>query len=305
MIFGIDVGGTTIKIGLVNDDGIIIDKWAINTDKSNEGSHILPDIYLSIKKYCDSHDIDIKSVSGFGFGIPGPIKDDYVLKTPNLPWNGLDIKKSFLDILGFPAKVAAGNDATVAAAGELWIIGDEFKDLVMVTLGTGVGGGIILNGVPIDGSHGAGGEIGHMHVDTKYNFKCGCGNTGCLETVASATGVTNIFKANYDESKTQLDPKYVSSKSIFSAAQAGDVLCLEVVDEVSTYLGNTLALISAVVDPEVIIIGGGVSAAGEFLLQRVRKAYQEKAFYPTRNTKITRAKLGNDAGIVGAAYLVR
>jgi len=305
MIFGIDVGGTTVKIGLVDNDGNIVDKWAIRTNKADEGVHILPDIYKSIQEYCDKKRIDLKSISGFGFGIPGPIKNSFVLKTPNLPWNGLNVREEFIKILGFDAKVAAGNDATVAGAGELWKIDGEYKDVVMVTLGTGVGGGIILNGKPIDGSKGAGGEIGHMHVDNKYNFTCGCGNVGCLETVTSATGVTNIFKANYDKSKTSLDISNLSSKRIFNAAEHGDVLALEVVDEVSMYLGSALAMISAVVDPEVFIIGGGVSAAGEFLLSRVRKAYKEKAFFPTKETKIVRAQLGNDAGIVGAAYLVR
>lgn len=304
MVFGIDVGGTTIKIGLVNSDAKIIDKWAIDTDKTNNGEHILSDIFNSIKEYCDSKNIDINSIEGYGFGIPGPIRDSYVFKTPNLPWNGKDIKEEFSALIPNDARVQAGNDATVAAAAELWVSGGKYRDLVIFTLGTGVGGGVVINGVPLDGFNGAGGEIGHMHIDDKYSFKCGCGNNGCLETVTSATGICNIFQYKYDKSKTSL-PKEASAKDIFDAAKTGDSLAQEVTDEVCDYLGKAISLIAVILDPEVFVIGGGVSAAGEFLIKKIQKAYDKYSFYATKEVEIKRATLGNDAGIIGAAYLVK
>lgn len=304
--FGIDVGGTTIKIGLVDEHACILDKWAIKTDISNQGENVLRDIYHSIMDYLKSHQLTLDDIDGFGFGIPGPIKDSKVSFCANLGWGEKDLKKEFLELLGCEKKVKAGNDATVAAAAEFWKQNGKYSDLVMFTLGTGVGGGIIIDKTPLDGFNGAGGEVGHIVVDFKYQFDCNCGQKGCFETVASATGIVRLARYWINEYQTILvDDESLTAKAVFDAAKQNDPLAVFVCEEVGYYIGYTMSMIAATVNPQVFALGGGVSQAGDILLSAVERNFKKYAFKAVRNTEIILADLGNDAGIIGAAYLVK
>ncbi len=304
--FGIDVGGTTVKCGLFKTSGELLEKWEIKTRTENGGENILPDIASAVLGKIAEKGYAKEDVAGIGIGIPGPVKDGVVAVAVNLHWGETDIEGILHSLTGL--KVRVGNDANVAALGEMWQGGAAGrKNVVLVTLGTGVGGGIIVNGKIVEGSHGAGGEIGHAHVDNNIKDPCNCGNCGCLEQVASATGIVRLAKEEMNASpdmKTILNPADISSKSVFDAYKAGDELAAKIVNRFADYLGTALAAFSTVVDPEVIVIGGGVSKAGDPLIEIVSRYYREKAFSACKNTSLVLAKLGNDAGIYGAAKLV-
>lgn len=304
--FGIDVGGTTVKCGLFKTSGELLEKWEIKTRTENGGENILPDIASAVLGKIAEKGYAKEDVAGIGIGIPGPVKDGVVAVAVNLHWGETDIEGILHSLTGL--KVRVGNDANVAALGEMWQGGAAGrKNVVLVTLGTGVGGGIIVNGKIVEGSHGAGGEIGHAHVDNNIKDPCNCGNCGCLEQVASATGIVRLAKEEMSASpdmKTILNPADISSKSVFDAYKAGDELAAKIVNRFADYLGTALAAFSTVVDPEVIVIGGGVSKAGDPLIEIVSRYYREKAFSACKNTSLVLAKLGNDAGIYGAAKLV-
>ena len=239
-------------------------------------------------------------------GIPAPVDEKGIVqKTANLGWGYKEVKREFEELTGLPA--AAGNDANVAALGEMWLgAGKGCKDLVMVTLGTGVGGGIIVNGLPLTGSNGAGGEIGHICVNYEEKERCGCGKQGCLEQYASATGIARIarLRLHKNDDPSILRGRRVSAKMVFDALKEGDPVAEEIVEEFGSYLGHALANIAVITDPAVIVIGGGVSRAGEILLDYVEKYYHEKAFFSNQKVRFVLAKLGNDAGICGAAKLI-
>lgn len=304
--FGVDVGGTTVKMGLFNVDGEVLDKWEIKTRTENGGEAILPDIADAIHKKLGEKDISKEEVVGIGIGIPGPINEAGVVPhTANLGWGYKEVSKEMTELTGLLCK--GGNDANVAALGEMWKGGAAgYENVVMVTLGTGVGGGIIIGGKILTGSNGAGGEIGHLHVDDNIPGHCGCGNQGCLEQVASATGIVNLAKTaleNGDEPSVLRDGE-VSAKAVFDAVKAGDRLAMDVAEVFGKYLGTALANIAAVTDPQAIVIGGGVSKAGPVLFNYVEKYYQKYCFQSCRNVKFALATLGNDAGIYGSAKLV-
>lgn len=305
-VFGVDVGGTTVKMGLFTVDGEVLDKWEIKTHTENGGETILPDIAASVDAKLAEKEISKEEVSGIGIGIPGPIDDNGVVPhTANLGWGYKEVTRELSELTGLVCK--GGNDANVAALGEMWKGGAAgYSNVVMVTLGTGVGGGIILGGKILTGSNGAGGEIGHLHVDDHIPGQCGCGNHGCLEQVASATGITNLANRALAESDkpSMLRDGEVSAKTVFDAVKAGDELAKEVAEQFGKYLGTALANITAVVDPQAIVIGGGVSKAGPILLEYVEKYYQKYCFKSCRNVKFALATLGNDAGIYGTAKLV-
>lgn len=246
-------------------------------------------------------------MSGIGIGVPAPVDDNGVVQnTANLGWGYKEVNREMEELTGL--KVAAGNDANVAALGEMWLgAGKGQKNMIMVTLGTGVGGGVIVNGHPLVGAHGAGGEIGHLCVNYEETEHCGCGKTGCLEQYASATGIARLAKkrlAADDAASSLRDKKEISAKTVFDALKDGDKVAEEIVEEFGVYLGHAMANLAAVVDPSVIVIGGGVSKAGEILLDYVEKNFQEKAFFANKNTEFVLATLGNDAGICGAAKLI-
>ena len=305
--FGVDIGGTTVKIGLFKTDGELVDKWEIKTRTENKGEAILPDIAESLKKKMEEKGIEASQMSGIGIGVPAPVDDNGVVQnTANLGWGYKEVNREMEELTGL--KVAAGNDANVAALGEMWLgAGKGQKNMIMVTLGTGVGGGVIVNGHPLVGAHGAGGEIGHLCVNYEETEHCGCGNTGCLEQYASATGIARLAKkrlAADDAASSLRDKEEISAKTVFDALKDGDKVAEEIVEEFGVYLGHAMANLAAVVDPSVIVIGGGVSKAGEILLDYVEKNFQEKAFFANKNTELVLATLGNDAGICGAAKLI-
>ena len=226
--------------------------------------------------------------------------------TANLGWGYKEVSREMHELTGM--KVAAGNDANVAALGEMWLgAGKGNKNMIMVTLGTGVGGGVIVNGQPLTGAHGAGGEIGHLCVNYEETDSCGCGKQGCLEQYASATGIARLAKkrlAKDDKASLLREVEKLDAKAVFDALKEGDRLSEEIVEEFGSYLGHAMANLAAVTDPTVIVIGGGVSKAGDILLSYVEKYFIERAFFANKETKFVLAELGNDAGICGAAKLI-
>lgn len=305
-VFGVDIGGTTVKLGLFDVEGNLLDKWEIPTRTEESGSHILPDIADSIKKKINEKNIETDAVAGVGVGAPGPIDSEGVVhRAVNLGWETFSIKETLEGLLHMP--VMAGNDANVAALGEMWKGGGQgSSDLIVVTLGTGVGGGIIIEGKMLTGATGAGGEIGHIHVNDDEEESCGCGNHGCLEQYASATGITRLANRKLKESDKDsiLRQGEVSAKTVFDAVKEKDALAMEVAEEFGKYLGDGLAAIACVVNPETIVIGGGVSKAGKILMDYIRPNYEKNVFHGSREVKFSLATLGNDAGIYGAAKLV-
>ena len=304
--FGVDIGGTTVKLGLFTTDGEIVDKWEIKTRTENQGEAVLPDIAEALKEKLEEKKIDRDEVEGIGVGVPAPVNTEGVVQnTANLGWGYKEVKREMEELSGMRAEI--GNDANVAALGEMWLgAGKGRKNIVMVTLGTGVGGGIIIDGKPLVGAHGAGGEIGHLCVNYEETDHCGCGNTGCLEQYASATGITRLanIRLAKDDAKSVLREQEVSAKTVFDAVKAGDAVAKEIAEEFGKYLGHAMANLAAVVDPSAIVIGGGVSKAGEVLIEYVEKNFKERAFFANKDTEFVLATLGNDAGICGAAKLI-
>ncbi len=306
-VFGVDVGGTTVKLGLFDQNGTIIDKWEIPTRTENNGRNILPDIAAGIQAKMAEKSLTKEDVAGVGVGVPGPVDGNGIVhRAVNLGWAEVDLKKELTALLGgMPVK--GGNDANVAALGEMWKGGGQgHKNLVAVTLGTGVGGGIIVNGEIMTGATGAGGEIGHIHVEDHETEACGCGNYGCLEEYASATGITRLanraLKASDKDSV--LRNGEVSAKTVFDAVKAGDELAIEVARQFGDYLGKGLGVIAGIINPEIFVIGGGVSKAGEVLFDYIRPSFEKTAFHGSRDAIFALATLGNDAGIYGAAKMV-
>lgn len=305
-VFGVDIGGTTVKLGFFDTEGNILEKWEIPTRKDLGGKYILPDIADSIADKLMEKGITKEEVVGVGVGVPGPVDaDGVVFKAVNLGWDIFSVSNTLGDLVNLPVK--AGNDANVAALGEMWKGGGKgHDDLVAVTLGTGVGGGIIVQGKLLAGATGAGGEIGHIHVEDNETDRCGCGKKGCLEQYGSATGIVRIANrvlADTEEASVLRDGE-LTAKAVCDAAKAKDAVAIKVMEQFGEYLGRGLAAIACVVNPEVFVIGGGVSKAGEMLFDYIRPNYEKYVFHGSKNTKFALATLGNDAGIVGAARLV-
>lgn len=295
MKFGIDVGGTTVKIGVVESNKII-EKYEIPTKKET----LFKDISLFLKEYTNKN--NVKDIEGIGFGLPGNVVNNYIYNLPNIGIKDIDLTKEMAKY--FPnVLVLAQNDANVAALGEM-LYNNEYQNACMITLGTGVGCGIVLNGKVLEGVHGAAGEAGHMVIAGEYNFACTCGLKGCLETVASATGVVRLAKYHYSEYKTQLTETF-TAKDVFDLAKKKDPLCLFVVDRVAYYIAKCISILAVTVDVDVYYIGGGVSKAGDILIEAIQKHYLELSHYAVKHAKIELAKLLNDAGMLGAAGLIK
>lgn len=305
-LLGIDIGGTSVKHGLFSENGELLYKWEIETRKIDNGKYILSDIVDSIKNTLEDKNINKEDILGVGVGVPGPVKDDgTVLGCVNLGWQEFNVSKTLEELLNIPVKVA--NDANIAALGEMYKGGGKgYKNMIMVTLGTGVGGGVIIDGNVIAGATGAGGEIGHINVNPHEKVKCNCGRRGCLEQYASATGIVRLAKeileSDNNESKLR-SLENITAKDIFDLVKEKDELAIKVVDKFSYILGRALSNIACICNPEVFVIGGGVSKAGEVLLNNIKKYYLENAFHATYDTKFKLATLGNDAGIYGGAKL--
>ena len=300
--FGVDIGGTTIKIGLFSVEGDLIEKWEIPTNKAENGKHILKEIADFIHRTIEEKNIDKTDVFGVGLGVPGPVnKNGVVNGCVNLGWNTFNVEKEFNEISGFSVKV--GNDANVAALGEMWQgAGKGYQDVLMVTLGTGVGGGCVLDGKIVSGIHGAGGEIGHMPVKDDEPIACNCGNHGCLEQYVSATGIVTQAKKVLDQdarSSSLRNYECLEAKHVYDEAKNGDVVANEIVDSTCKILAKALAQICSVIDPEIIVIGGGVSKAGDILTSRITQSFKKYVFNACAQTPIVLAKLENDAGMYG------
>ncbi|MBR4732157.1 MAG: ROK family glucokinase [Lachnospiraceae bacterium] len=305
--FGVDIGGTTVKMGLFDQDANVLDKWEIPTRKENGGEAILPDVAKAILSKMEEKGITADQVKGIGVGAPGAVDEEGTMVggAVNLGWGVLNIPEILHKFIDVPVK--ANNDANVAALGEMWQGGGKgYSNMVAVTLGTGVGGGIIVNGKILTGATGAGGEIGHIHLEDNETESCGCKKKGCLEQYASATGIVRLANRRLakDDAPSALRGGEVSAKTVFDAVKAGDAVAIEIAEQFGDYLGKGLAAVAAVVNPEVFVIGGGVSKAGEILLSYVKPAFAKYVFYPCGKAEFKLATLGNDAGIFGAAALI-
>lgn len=306
---GIDIGGTTVKIGIFEADGTLLEKWEVPTRKEEGGKYILSDVAASILEVLKKLGISMEEVAGAGMGVPGPVMPDgYVEVCVNLGWRDQNPGQELSSLLG-GIPVLSGNDANVAALGEMWQGGGKgYKDIIMVTLGTGVGGGVIIDEKIIAGRHGLGGEIGHIHVRDEETEKCNCGGVGCLEQVASATGIARearrMMAAKDEDSAMRRFGSEITAKDVLDCAKAGDKLAIQVMETVNRYLGMVLAQLALTVDPEAFVIGGGVSKAGQFLIDGIQGYYDQYCAISNNKGVLALAKLGNDAGIYGAARLV-
>ncbi len=305
--FGIDIGGTSIKCGLFTKEGELKEKWEIPTNRENHGESVPQDVADTILKKIKEKDLKDEEVIGVGIGVPGPVtQDGTVLKCANLGWSIFNVSEKMSTLTGL--KVAAANDANVAALGEMWQGGGKgYENIIMVTLGTGVGGGVIVGGSVVAGSNGAGGEIEHIIVNTTEMEQCGCGGHGHLEQYASATGIVRMAKKLLSEqTQESVLRKYkdLTAKDVFDTAKNGDSIAMELVEELGQYLALALSHVAAVVDPQIFVIGGGVSKAGAILIDVIRKYYNKNILSALSNKEFRLAELGNDAGIYGCAKLI-
>lgn len=305
--FGVDIGGTGIKIGLFTMEGEILEKWMLKTRRENGGKAILPDVAESLNAKIEERGIAREDIKGIGIGVPAPVVGDGIVKnTANLNWGYTEVNREMREMTGL--EVRSGNDANLAALGEMWLgAGRGQKNMIMVTLGTGVGGGIIIDGKAAVGANGAAAEIGHICVNYHERRNCGCGKTGCLEQYASATGIARLARMRlaWDDTPSMLrGQEKIDAKAVFDALKAGDQVAEEIVEEFGEYLGHGLANAAILADPAVIVIGGGVSKAGEIMLPYIKKYFMNKAFFANKETEFMMAQLDNDAGICGAARLI-
>ena len=306
-IFGVDLGGTTVKMGLFLSSGELLHTWEIPTRTEKGGKYILGDIADSVIETLREREISKDDVEGIGIGVPGPVgADGTVFKCVNLGWGVFNVADRLQELTGL--KVKAGNDANGAALGEMWQGGGKgCHSIVMITLGTGIGGGIILNGEILSGTNGAAGEVGHIPVWDDETEMCGCGKRGCLEQYGSATGIVRVAKRYlkaHDEPSILRQYDDFTAKEVCDAAKENDAIAIEILDLVGKTLGKALACISCVVNTEAFVIGGGVSRAGSVLLDPIEKYFKEYAFHASRDTEFKLATLGNNAGIYGGAKMI-
>ena len=304
--FGVDLGGTTVKIAFFDETGLMLAKWEIPTVTAGGGSQILPDIAASIQQFAEQKTIDPTSIIGVGIGVPGPVSSKGVVnKCINLGWGVFNIAEELSRLVGFPVK--AGNDANVAALGEYWKGGGKGCDnMIFVTLGTGVGGGIVIEGKLLHGAHGSGAEIGHMVLNRDETEPCNCGKYGCVEQYCSATGIVKLANkalAASDEVTALRTNEAITCKDVFDCGKAGDALALRVLDQYYRYMGEFLGNLCDVIDPDAVVLGGGVSKAGQVLLDGIRPYFDQYAFHAARGARFALASLGNDAGAYGAFKL--
>lgn len=308
-VFGVDIGGTAIKLGLFSCDGPLLEKWELPTDTRSQGEHILPDVARSMEAKLREKSIDAREVQGIGMGVPGPVAaDGTVNECVNLGWGVFNIKERLNSLLPSIPNVRVGNDANVAALGELWQGGGKgFHSAVMVTLGTGVGGGVVINGGILPGANGAAGEIGHITVEPYEQEPCNCGKHGCLEQYASAAGIVRLatrMLAQCDTPSQLRSMAHFSAKDICDLARNGEEMSASILDRCGYYLGLAMSYVSCTVDPQIFIVGGGMSRGGQVVIQAIQRHFQQFAFAPSAHCPIVLAQLGNDAGIYGGAKLV-
>lgn len=309
-VIGIDIGGTNVKIGVLNMMGDILTKWEIKTNKKDQGNHIVNDIWSSVQKHLTPFELE-HDILGVGIGVPGFIDQNQgkILAAVNIGWKEYELKKVFE--AKTPLPVVVENDANTAALGEYWRDKTNKEDLIMITLGTGVGSGIITNGKVLHGSRGLAGEIGHFVVNPN-GYLCNCGRRGCLDTIASATGVVREAMQIVHEvpasnlAKFYLEHGKLTAKDVFDLAKIGDEHCQKIIEQLNEYLGFALANLATIINPGKILIGGGLSKAGHTFLQQIEAAFYQHAHpWVSDKTELGLAQLGNDAGIIGAAYLIK
>ena len=307
--FGVDVGGTTVKLGLFSTDGTVLEKWEIPTRIENNGENVLPDIACSIQSKLNEKQIAADQVEGIGIGVPGPVSSDSTVnKCINLGWGVFNLKARMNELLPEIPNVAAGNDANVATLGELWQGGGKgYHSAVMFTLGTGVGGGVVIDEKIVAGAFGGAGEVGHLPVEPGETVPCNCGKRGCLEQYASANGIVRMGKVMLSQCDTPSplrDKETFTSKDICDLAREGDEMALAMVERFGEYMGRAMSFVACTVDPDVFIIGGGMSRAGSIITDAMLKYYRKYAFHVSTGTSIALAELGNDAGIYGCAKMI-
>ena len=305
--FGVDLGGTTVKIAFFQEDGTLLDKWEIPTVIADGGKQILPDIAASVQAYLDQKKLPREQIIGIGIGVPGPVDDDgNVNRCSNLGWGVFNIHKDLGKLTGL--RIKAGNDANMAALGEAWKGGATgCNNMVLATFGTGVGGGIVINGSPISGVHGAAGEIGHLTLERDETQMCTCGKYGCAEQYCSATGIVRLAKKRLaldDRESILRNIEPLTCKDVFDAGNQNDALALDVLEQVYAYMGQFLASVCCVTDPEVVVLGGGVSKAGQPLLEGAKRYFDKYIFHASASIRFALATLRNDAGAYGAFKLL-
>ena len=313
--FGIDIGGTSIKAGLFqtlpeaqgNERVRLLKKWELPTRTEDNGINILPDIAAAMDAELAARNIPVESVPGVGLGVPGPVLTGGIVNhCVNLGWGVVPAAEE-LSALFHGIPVHAANDANLAALGEsAFGSGAGYRELVMLTIGTGLGCGIVNDGMIVAGRHGSAGEFGHAPLYDKAIRPCSCGKVGCLEQIASATGIVTRARDLLAEGAASLlaDKPQLTAKDVLDAACAGDPLAVQVAQELTETLGKGMAVLASAVDPDVFVIGGGVSRAGQWLIDQLKESFQRYAFFPYRETDVIVASLGNDAGIYGGATLV-
>lgn len=307
-IFGVDLGGTSVKLGLFSAVGELVRKWQIPTRTEDKGSNILPDIAEEIRKAMGKAGIAVRQIEGIGIGVPGPVVNNTVYRCVNLGWDIVNIRDKMNQLLPEIPKIVAENDAKLATLGEVWKgAGKGYNVVVMLTLGTGIGGGIIVNNRIFTGAHGGSGEWGHMNVEGSETDICGCGNCGCLEQYASARGIVRygkwMLKESYKTSKLR-EMECFNAKDICDLARNGEEMALDILEGSCTYLGKAMCAIAEVVDPEIFLIGGGMSRAGDILLEKIKEGYEKFAIPIIEDIPIKIAELSNDAGIFGCTKIV-
>ena len=305
-IYGVDVGGTNIKFGLFDFDNVsLIYQHEIKTPTDEHEKSIFKSIYDAISLINDQHKITLENVHAIGLAVPCPVKAGFIKTCANLKWNNVDIVGAMRELFPDHISIVVSNDANVAAYGENMSLTQPYKNAVFITLGTGVGGGIIIDGQILEGGSGLGGEIGHMHMFDDATDSCGCGSKGCLEQVCGTQGILNYAVELSHENQTSLNMQDLTVKSIFDAAKEGDFVSTQVVQKVSDYLAKSASILSVILDPEVFIIGGGISKAGKYLIDMIEIQFKKYARFTTHNIPFILAKTGNNAGIIGAAYIAK
>ena len=301
---GADIGGTTVKLGLFTTEGDLLEKWEIPTRTEDNGKNIFPDIAKSVGEVLEHKGLTIDDLEGVGLDVPGPVlPDGTVNRSVNIGWGVIKAAEIMSAEMG-GIRTTVLNDANAAALGEMWKgAGVGHKDVCMITLGTGVGGGIIVDGKIVPGAFGAGGEIGHITINPNEKTQCTCGKYGCLEQYTSGRGIAKLCQmrlADSNEPSSLRDIDNPTAKEIYAEAGKGDAFALSLVDEVSSQLAMAMSFVSGVTDPDVFVIGGGVSKNGPIVTEHIEKFFREYAFHASKDAKIVLAKLGNDAGIYGA-----
>ena len=305
-VYGIDVGGTNLKFGLFEMNHMdMIDQIEIKTPDKNHEVSIFESIFNTITHVNKKNNITLDQIHGIGLAVPCPVKNGFVKRCPNLSWREMDIISSMRNFFPTEIKVVVSNDANVAAFGENMVLEKPYMNAIFYTLGTGVGGGIIIDGKILEGGTGLGGEIGHIHMFDDAIDQCGCGSKGCLEQVCGTSAILSYARELSHMHSTVLDMNHLSVKAIFDAAKAGDEVSIRVVDRVSDYIAKSASILAIILDPEVFIIGGGISKAGDFLIQNIQVHYKKYARFTTGNIPFILAQTGNNAGIIGAAYIAR